>query len=151
MILKVLKIFCFLSTPRYWTPTVLMISPHMYHNIPHGTQISKDGIPPRYWTPPRYSWYPHGTQDNPHGTHDSPRYWTPPTVLMISPTVLHTHYTGCFYGGFMVKLAWRLSGNLVCHVSSMKTPDNLQTYFTTELYKKYHSSHCLHTISILTN
>ena len=29
------------------TPTVLMISPHMYH-IPHGTQISKDGIPPRY-------------------------------------------------------------------------------------------------------
>ena len=22
--------------------------PHMYHDIPHGTQISKDGIPPRY-------------------------------------------------------------------------------------------------------
>ena len=30
------------------TPTVLMISPHKYHDIPHGTQISKDGIPPRY-------------------------------------------------------------------------------------------------------
>ena len=30
------------------TPTVLMISLHMYHDIPHGTQISKDGIPPRY-------------------------------------------------------------------------------------------------------
>ena len=37
------------------TPTVLMISPHMHHDIPHmhhdiphGTQISKDGIPPRY-------------------------------------------------------------------------------------------------------
>ena len=30
------------------TPTVLMISPHMYHDIPHGTQITKDGIPPRY-------------------------------------------------------------------------------------------------------
>ena len=30
------------------TPTVLMISPHMYHDIPHGTQISKDGIPPWY-------------------------------------------------------------------------------------------------------
>ena len=29
-------------------PTVLMISPHMYHDIPHGTQISKDDIPPRY-------------------------------------------------------------------------------------------------------
>ena len=30
------------------TPTVLMISPHIYHDIPHGTQISKDDIPPRY-------------------------------------------------------------------------------------------------------
>ena len=30
------------------TPTVLMISHHMHHDIPHGTQISKDGIPPRY-------------------------------------------------------------------------------------------------------
>ena len=30
------------------TPTVLMISPHMHHDIPHGTQISKDGIPPWY-------------------------------------------------------------------------------------------------------
>ena len=26
------------------TPTVLMTSPHMYHDIPHGTQISKDGM-----------------------------------------------------------------------------------------------------------
>ena len=38
------------------TPTVLMISPHMIS--PHGTQISKDGIP-------------HGTE-HPHGTHDIP-------------------------------------------------------------------------------
>ena len=30
------------------TPMVLMISPHMHHEIPHGTQISKDGIPPWY-------------------------------------------------------------------------------------------------------
>ena len=30
------------------TPTVLMISSHMYHDIPHGIQISKDGIPPWY-------------------------------------------------------------------------------------------------------
>ena len=44
------------------TPTVLMIShhgthdiPHMYHDIPHGTQISKDGIP--------------------HGTHDIPPWY----------------------------------------------------------------------------
>ena len=40
------------------TPTVLMISLHMYHDIPHSTQISKDGIP-------------HSTED-PHGTHDIP-------------------------------------------------------------------------------
>ena len=37
------KIFCYLRTP-----TVLMISPHMYHDIPHGTQITKDGTPQRY-------------------------------------------------------------------------------------------------------
>ena len=41
------------------TPTVLMISLHMYHDIPHGTQISKDGIP-------------HGTHDIPHVHHDIP-------------------------------------------------------------------------------
>ena len=35
-----------------------------------------------------------------------------------------------FYGDFMVKLIWRLSGNLIYHVFSMKTPDNLQAYFT---------------------
>ena len=118
---------------------------------PHGTQISKDGIPhgtehpPQYsWYPPHASWYPptvikispwysrypHGTQDIPHGTHDIPHgthdipmvltispmvltispYSTQdiPMVLMISPhgtehpmvlhtpTVLHTHYTGWF-------------------------------------------------------
>ena len=36
-------------------PTVLMISPHMHHDIPHGTQISKDGIPHGTEHPPRYS------------------------------------------------------------------------------------------------
>ena len=89
------KNFCYLSTLM-----VLMIPPHMYHDIPHSTQITKDGIPPWYWTPPRYSWYlrlhhdiPHGTQDNPHGTHDiHPRYWAPPHDIpphlsWYSPTV----------------------------------------------------------------
>ena len=68
------KVFYYLSTPWYWTPpTVLMISPHMYHDIPHGTQISKDDIP-------------HGTE-HPHGTHDIPprASWYPPTCIMISP------------------------------------------------------------------
>ena len=37
------------------TPTVLMISPHIYHDIPHGTQISKDDIPHGTEHPPRYS------------------------------------------------------------------------------------------------
>ena len=30
----------------------------------------------------------------------------------------------------MVKLIWRLSGNLIYYVFSMKAPDNLQTNFT---------------------
>ena len=34
-----------------------------------------------------------------------------------------------FYGEFKVKIIWRLSGNLIHHVFSMKTPDNLQTDF----------------------
>ena len=34
------------------------------------------------------------------------------------------------YGDFMVKLIWRLSGNLIYHVCFMKTPDNLQANFT---------------------
>ena len=50
------------------TPKVLMISPHMHHDIPHSTQISKElmislhmhhDIPPQYsnfkgWYPPQY-------------------------------------------------------------------------------------------------
>ena len=72
----------------------------MYHDIPHGTQISKDGIPhgtehphgtqdnPLHLSYPHGTEHPHaGTQDIPHGTHDIP------TVLN-TPTVLRTHYTG---------------------------------------------------------
>ena len=33
----------------------------------------------------------------------------------------------------MVKLIWKLSCNLVCHVFSLKTPDNLQTDFYHEI------------------
>ena len=40
------------------TSTVLLIFLHMYHDIPHITQISNDGIS-------------HSTED-PHGTHDIP-------------------------------------------------------------------------------
>ena len=36
------------------TPMVLMISPHRHHDIPHGTKISKDGIPHGTEHPPRY-------------------------------------------------------------------------------------------------
>ena len=41
-------------------PTVLD-TPHGTHDIPHGTQISKDGIP-------------HGTE-HPQGTHDIPPWY----------------------------------------------------------------------------
>ena len=63
--------------PRYWTP------PTITHDIPHATQIAKDGILRPDWTPPRYSWYP------PRYSWYPPRYsWYPPTCIMISPTVL---------------------------------------------------------------
>ena len=52
----------------WYPPTCIMISPH-------GTQISKDGIPPWYWTLPRYSWYPPMCiMISPHGTEHPPRY-----------------------------------------------------------------------------
>ena len=73
------------------TPTVLMISPHMHHDIP-----------PRYsnfkgWYPPTILNTPHGTRDIPHVHHDiphvhhdiPPRYWTSPTVLKVTPHGTH--------------------------------------------------------------
>ena len=59
------------------TPTVLKISSHIYHDIPHGTEHphGTQDIPPRYsWYPPRY-WTPHSTE-HPHGTEHPPRYCT---------------------------------------------------------------------------
>ena len=54
-----------------------------------------------------------------------------------------------FYAGFTVKLIRRLSVNLMYHVFSMKTLDNLQTRFTIKnLNKMYHSPDCLRTVSI---
>ena len=42
-------IFCYLSTLMVLnTPTLLMIFRHMYHDIPHGTQITKDDLRPWY-------------------------------------------------------------------------------------------------------
>ena len=35
-----------------------------------------------------------------------------------------------FYGDFMVKSIWRLSGNWIFHVFCMKTQVDLQTNFT---------------------
>ena len=100
------KVNCYLSTPRYWTPpTVLMISPHMHHDIPPRYSNFKGWYPPRYWIPstvlmisPHGTEHPHGTQDipphlswYPHSTEHPPWYsWYPPTVLMISPMVLNT-------------------------------------------------------------
>ena len=51
----------------------------------------------------------------------------------------------------MAKLIYRLSGKLSYLVSSMKTPNDLQTSFTTKSpYKKYHSPYCLDTLFIMT-
>ena len=76
--------------PRYswYPPTYIMISPH-------GTQISKDGIPPRNWTPPRY--------------------WAPPTVL-------HTHYTGWFLAAFSCNFIFKLLNKTF---SKLKTKRNI--------------------------
>ena len=35
-----------------------------------------------------------------------------------------------FHGDLMAKSTWRLSGNLIYHVFSMKTPNNMKTNFT---------------------
>ena len=83
------------SNNKRFPPTILNTL-HSTHDIPHGIE------------------HPHGTQDNSQGTHDIPhstehptvlnisptfimipaRYLTPPRVLN-TPTILHTHYTGC--------------------------------------------------------
>ena len=70
----------------------------MHHDIPHSTQISKDGIPhgtehPHdthdiptcIMTSPTVLNIPHGTQDNPYSTQDIPHGTEHPTVLKISP------------------------------------------------------------------
>ena len=50
------------------TPTVLKISPHIYHDIPHGTEHPHGTQDIPHGTQD----IPHGTQDIPHGTHDIP-------------------------------------------------------------------------------
>ena len=55
-----------------------------------------------------------------------------------------------FYGEFMVKLIWRLSGNLIYHVLSMNTTRQFQTNFTIKSLSKISLFALLHTISIST-
>ena len=86
------------------TPTVLMISPHMHHDIPPRYSNFKGWYPPHgthdiphmhHDIPPRYSnfkgWYPPTVLNTLHGTHDIPprASWYPSTVLMISPHGTH--------------------------------------------------------------
>ena len=69
------KIFCYLSTPRYWTPPRYSWYPHMYHDIPPRYSNFKGWYPPRYWTPPTVLMIsPHMHHDIPHGTEHPPRY-----------------------------------------------------------------------------
>ena len=55
------------------------------------------------------------------------------------------------YGDFMMKLIWRLSGNLIYHIFSIKIPDNLQTNFTIKSPMKVSLStpypHYIYTVS----
>ena len=84
-------IFCYLSTPRYWTPpTVLMISPTCIMISPTVLKFQRM-VSPTVLNTPRHPWYPPTcimissmVLNIPHGTQDTP------TVLMISPTVLNT-------------------------------------------------------------
>ena len=100
------RIFCYLSTPWYWTPHVTHDYPPHVSWYPPWLNIQKMVPPPPwYWTPPQYSRYSymhhdiptvfsitHSTQDNPHSTHDilhgtEHPHGTQdiPTFIMISP------------------------------------------------------------------
>ena len=77
------KVFCYLSTPRYWTPPRYSWYPPRYSNF-------KGWYPPTVLNtshgthdiPPRASWYPHGTEHPLRYSRYPPRYsWTPPTVM----------------------------------------------------------------------
>ena len=61
------SLWCTEHPPMYWTsPDVLMVSPHIYHDIP-----------PMYWNPPMYSWYPPDVlMISPRCTEHPPMYWT---------------------------------------------------------------------------
>ena len=49
-----------------------------------------------------------------------------------------------FYRDFMAKEIWKLSGNFICHVFSIKLPDNLQNNLTIKSPQKV----SLHTVSM---
>ena len=92
------------------TPMILMISLHMYHDIPQRYSNFKGWYPPTVLNTPTVFMIsptcimisprienPNGTQDNPHCTHDIPHgtehpmvLKISPTFIMISPTVLNT-------------------------------------------------------------
>ena len=102
---KLVRTFQFLlKTSMYWTsPDVLMISPHLHHDIPRCTH----GIPMYSWYPdvlmisPTYIMISPDVLNTPRCTHDISRcthripsmYWTPP-MYWTSLNVLNTHYTG---------------------------------------------------------
>ena len=63
--------------PQYWTHTsVLIISSHVHHDIPHSAE------------------YPHGTQDNLHSTYDIP-HSTDHLHRHPPPKVLNTYNAWC--------------------------------------------------------
>ena len=51
-------------------------------------------------------------------------------VSIICRSQIDSMDSDTFYGDFVIKLIWRLPGNLIHHAFFKKTPDNLQTNFT---------------------
>ena len=104
------------------SPTVLCIPhgtqdiPHIYHDIPHGTEH-----------PPPYSRYP------------STCIIVSPTVLN-TPTVLHTHYTGC---KSLLRKRSKPESTFVVFQQSAKSP----TYIFRKVATKNADMHCVITIS----
>ena len=42
---------------------------------------------------------------------------------------LYSLYSHTFYGNFIIKLAWKLSGNLIYNVCPTKTPDKVHNFY----------------------
>ena len=90
----------------WYSPDVLMVSPHIHHDIPQCNEH-----PPMYsWYPPHSSWYPPNVLNIPLCTHDIPlmHWWYPPDVLNIPRCTEHTLYRVIMAYRQSYQLKWNL-------------------------------------------